>query len=167
MDWEFDDSYGPAYDVAQICLNGHVINDCSRTSSVLNQEHCEKCGEPTRTNCQSCGSDIRGRLLGPGVIHGQFLAPRYCWKCGHSYPWTERRLQAAKDLADEFDELDEADRTKLKASLDDLVKDSPATEVAGRRFKKIVAKLGKESAGAIKSVIIDVLSETAKKVLVQ
>ena len=30
MDWKFDESYGPAYEVAQICLNGHVVNDCAR-----------------------------------------------------------------------------------------------------------------------------------------
>jgi hypothetical protein len=61
--------------------------------------------------------------------------------------------------------LDDDDRKKLKESIDDLVKDSPATQLAGTRVKKILGKLGKESAGAIKSVIIDVLSETAKKIL--
>ena len=167
MDWSFDESYGPAYEVAQICLNGPVINDCARTSQVVNQDHCEKCGQPTTTKCPSCYSNIRGRLLGADVIQGNFAAPSYCWKCGHQYPWTERRLRAAKELADEFDELDEADREKLKKSIDDLVKDSPAMEVAGTRFKKIVGKLGKASGEAIKRVVIDICSEAAKKVLFQ
>jgi hypothetical protein len=66
--------------------------------------------------------------MGPGMIHGgQFDAPSYCWKCGKPYPWTERRLQAAKQLVDEFDdELDESDRAKLKESIDDLAKDTPS-----------------------------------------
>lgn len=152
------------HDVAQLCLNGHVINPRSIEYPEFNQEFCEKCGETTTTDCPSCGSKIRGKTMG-SLIAERFYAPNYCLKCGKPYPWTEHRLRTAKELADGFDELNEDDRKKLKESLDDLVKDSPATEVAGRRFKKIVAKLGKESAGAIKSVIIDVLSETAKKIL--
>jgi hypothetical protein len=70
-------------------------------------------------------------------------------------------------LADELDELDEAERDKLKGSLDDLVKDSPQTEVAASRFKKIMGKLGTQSASALKSIVIDVVSETAKKALFQ
>jgi hypothetical protein len=155
----------PAYDVAQICLNGHVINDCARWSPELNQDHCEKCGEPTTTECQSCGSEIRGRLLGPGIIHVQFFVPSYCWKCGKPYPWTERRLRAAKQLADELEELEPADRDELKASIDDLAKDSPAAELAGKRFKMILGKLGKGSAAMVKSVVTDLLSETLKKTL--
>src|SRR5262249_35658910 len=144
MDWEnFDDHYfgadpfashGRAYDIAQICLNGHVINDRAFTQPNLNQDHCQHCGEPTITKCKSCASEIRGRYVGGPAIHGQFVAPSYCWKCGHPYPWTQRRLQAAKQLADELDELDETDREKLKASLDDLAKNSPAAEIAGTRF---------------------------------
>src|SRR4029453_17465682 len=166
MKFTFGDHDGPAHDVALICLNGHVINDCALTAPELNQDHCDKCGEPTRTKCISCGWEIRGRFMGgPTILLGQFSAPSYCSKCGHPYPWTERRLRAAKELADEFNELDDDDRKKLKESIDDLVKDSPATQLAGTRVKKILAKLGKGSAGARKSVIIDVLSETAKKIL--
>jgi hypothetical protein len=163
MDMYFGDE--PAVDTAQICLNGHVTNDSAIWSPQFNQNFCAKCGEPTTTSCPSCKSAIPGRLLGPSVVHVHFSAPSYCSNCGHAYPWTERRLKAAKQLADEFDELDEADRNTLKASIDDLAEDSPAAEVSGRRFKKIAAKLGKESAGAIKSVITDVLRETAKKIL--
>ena len=99
------------------------------------------------------------------VVAGHAPPPNYCHNCGHSYPWTERRLQTARELADEFDELDEAEKQKLKASLDDLVKDTPKTELAGTRFKKIASKLGRDSYEAMKSVITDILSETAKKTL--
>ena len=137
-------------------------------SQVRNQDHCEKCGEPTTTKCQSCSSEIRGQLLGAGIIQpldGHFSAPSYCPKCGKPYPWTEQRIRAAKNLADEFNELDDDDRKKLKESIDDLVKDSPAAEVAGTRFKKILGKLRTESATMMKNIVVDVLSETAKKIL--
>lgn len=106
--------------------------------------------------------------MGAGIIQpldGHFSAPSYCPKCGKPYPWTEQRIRAAKNLADEFNELDDDDRKKLKESIDDLVKDSPAAEVAGTRFKKILGKLGTESATMMKNIVVDVLSETAKKIL--
>jgi hypothetical protein len=119
----------PFHDAAQICLNGHVINDSSHWSPEFNQKFCSKCGEATTTSCPECGAEIRGRYHAPGVVvlGAQFPAPSYCANCGHSYPWTERRLKAAKALADEFEELNEGERDKLKESLDDLVRDSPQT----------------------------------------
>jgi hypothetical protein len=53
----------------------------------------------------------------------------------------------------------------LKQSLDDLVTDSPKTEVAGLRFKQLVKKVGKESYDAVKTVVTDLVSESIKKTL--
>ena len=66
--------------------------------------------------------------------------PSFCHECGHAYPWVGKRLQAAKDLADELDELSDEEKQKLKATLDDLIPDTPQTEVAGTRFKKIMRR---------------------------
>jgi hypothetical protein len=33
-----------AYDIAQICPNGHVANSSTVHKPELNQEHCAKCG---------------------------------------------------------------------------------------------------------------------------
>jgi Uncharacterized protein conserved in bacteria len=71
----------------------------------------------------------------------------------------------ARELADEFDELDSSDKEKLKGTLDDLVKDSPKTDLATGRFKKIMAKVGKDSYDAMRGIITDIISETAKKTL--
>lgn len=156
---------------SQICLNGHVTS--LQWSPQSNQKFCTKCGEPTITACQQCKAAISGRYSGPprsrysALDPEYFQAPSFCPNCGESYPWTQRRLQAAKDLADELDELDEAERDKLKESLDDLAKDSPQTEVAVTRFKKIMSKLGTQSASALKSIVVDLVSETAKKMLFQ
>jgi hypothetical protein len=77
----------------------------------------------------------------------------------------QERVQAAKELADELEELDEADREELKASLDDLAKDSPAAKVAAARFKKVFAKLREQSAATLGSVVVNALSETARRAL--
>jgi hypothetical protein len=74
-------------------------------------------------------------------------------------------LQAARDLADELDELNPIEREKLKDTLNDLVQDGPKTELATIRFKKIAQKLRKVSVEAIKTVLTDIVSETAKKAL--
>ena len=68
--------------------------------------------------------------------------PSYCHACGKPYPWTALKLEAAKELVEELDGLDAEERQLLKQSLDDLVTDSPKTEVAGLRFKRLMKKGG-------------------------
>jgi hypothetical protein len=68
-------------------------------------------------------------------------------------------------MADELDELSQEDRDRLKGTLDDLIRNTPQTEVAAIRFKKTLAKLGKEGAGAMRDIVVDIASEVAKKAL--
>ena len=153
------------YDTAQICLNGNVINDNFRLHPQHDQRHCNECGEPTIIDCQHCRAEIRGSYEVPGVavVGGAAAAPAFCHACGRSYPWIEKRLAAAKDLAEEFDQLDEAEIQALKGTLDDLIRDTPKTEVAGFRFKKLIKKAGKEAYNAMKDILTDLVSETVKK----
>jgi hypothetical protein len=81
------------YDVAQICLNGHVINDAARTSHEFNERRCRKCGAETITACIECRTPIRGTYHTPGIVvfgGGPVAAPTYCHQCGKAYPWTVR-----------------------------------------------------------------------------
>jgi hypothetical protein len=156
------------YDTAQVCRNGHVINGSFHSSPEFNQNFCDKCGDATVIACSSCAAEIRGDYKSPDamVITGHRPpAPNYCHNCGQPYPWTQKRLTLARELADEFDELDSSDKEKLKGTLDDLVKDSPKTDLATGRFKKIMAKVGKDSYDAMRRIITDIISETAKKTL--
>ncbi|ABA90275.2 protein of unknown function DUF2321 [Syntrophotalea carbinolica DSM 2380] len=155
------DSY---YDVAQICINGHVINSMAKDYPQSNQKYCSDCGEETITACPSCGSNIRGHYHVPGVISfSNFHAPSYCFNCGSPYPWTAIRLEAAAELADELDGLTTDEKEKLKSSLPDLVKDGPKTVVAETRFKKIIKKAGADAYEGMKTILVDVVSETVKK----
>jgi hypothetical protein len=45
------------------------------------------------------------------------------------------------------------------------VRDTPKTTVAATRFKKLVLKGGKELAGGFRDILVDIASETAKKIL--
>lgn len=84
-------------------------------------------------------------------------------KCGKGYPWTEKHLQAAKDFANELDELNPDEKEKLNRSLDDLVREGAAVEIAGIRFNKLMAKVGPGSVETMKNILTDLLSEAAKR----
>lgn len=152
------------YDTAQVCLNGHVTNSMAQTLQTSNQNHCDECGEKTIMACPECSTPIRGEYQVPGVVAiTHYSAPAFCHSCGTSFPWTQRKLDAAKELADEFEELTKKEREKLKGSLDDLISDTPKTQVAEARFKRLMKKAGREAYDGMKSILVDVVSEAVKK----
>lgn len=155
------------YDAAQVCINGHAINDSFRQHPTLNQDFCDKCGAKTITKCESCNAEIRGHYNVPGVaaIGFKYNPPKFCHNCGNSYPWTKAGLESAKELAEEMEGLKPEERESLKKSLDDLVKDSPNTQVAALKFKKLMSKAGKTSANALKDILVNIISESAKKLI--
>lgn len=158
-----DDSH---YDVAQICRNGHVTNSMARDFPNSNQPRCDKCGTPTITACPSCQTPIRGYYHVPGVFGGfHYTAPAFCFKCGDPFPWTAVGLEAARELADELDGLTEDERRDLKRAVDELVREGPRTAVAETKFKKIMRKAGKEGVDAMRSILVDIVSETVKRTL--
>jgi len=157
------DSY---YDTAQICLNGHVISTMASSSPQSNQKYCAECGVQTITACTYCNSPIRGYYHIRGVFgFSDYHKPSYCYNCGKSYPWTVASLEAASELADELEKLTADERQQLKESFPDLVKNTPKTVVAETRFIKLMKKAGSETYDSMKSILIDVVSETVKKSL--
>ena len=151
------------YDVAQICQNGHVANSSSQNLPEFNQKFCERCGSVTITNCPDCNSPIRGSYW--GSMSGGYDVPSFCINCGQPFPWTKSKIQAAHELAQEIDNISDDDRIILQKSIDDLVKDSPSTSLAVTRFKKIMVKVGQTTAGMFREILVDFLSEAAKKAL--
>jgi hypothetical protein len=152
------------YSSAQICLNGHLITDILSISPHQHEEHCHVCGKRTITACETCGSAIRGQEL-DGFYDDDYSPPSYCHNCGSAYPWTAAKLQAAKELAEELDDLTPDERDKLKGTLDDLVADTPRTALAATRFKKLTAKAGSAIAEGFRQILVDVVSESAKKMI--
>ena len=135
------------YHTALICLNGHVITDRLGSGPDSASKFCKKCGAATVSKCQGCNTGIQGdyEVEGVAVIgFGMRSAPKFCHNCGKPYPWTAARIEAAKTLADEIDELSESEKLLLKSSIDDIVTDSPKTDVGIVRFKKYASKGGEE-----------------------
>lgn len=151
------------YDVAQICLNGHVITEFAAKPD-YRQDFCAKCGARTITACEACRKDIRGYLHGSGFF-GEYDRPAFCQYCGQPYPWSASALAAAREIADELDNLNPEEREALKGTLDDLVRDSARTSVAVLRFKKYATKAGSVGAAGLKDVLVSVVTEAARKAI--
>jgi hypothetical protein len=168
------------YDIAQICLNGHMVNDRSQSRPEFSKKFCPDCGAETITQCPECHQPIQGALHSTYRIGGSRYLRRpsgthtsttdgsvraYCHACGKPYPWTSRSVEVAKALAQELDGLSDADKLLLQSSIDDLVTDTPKTNVAVIRFKKLMPKVGRQAADGFKNILISVLSEAVKKQL--
>lgn len=152
------------YDRAQICINGHVANSRSINSPQCNQKFCETCGTATIAYCPKCNAPIRGYYYGGKSNVVPYVAPGFCIACGESFPWTKSKIEATDALAKELD-VNEEDRAVLAKSIDELVKDTPSSQVAAIRFKKIMIKIGETSGLMFREILINVISEAAKKTI--
>ena len=159
-------THGNWYDTAQICTNGHVINEQLVSSPHINKKFCDKCGAPTITNCQCCHATIRGAYhFGPNT--SSWTRPSFCPECGKPYPWTEAKLKAAHELTDLLEDLSPEEREILKKSFNDIVRETPQTTVAATQFKRLAAKVGKIAAEQLRELVVDIASETAKKIILE
>jgi hypothetical protein len=91
-------------------------------------------------------------------------APAYCHNCGSPYPWTQANLEALRDIALEAEELG-AEREQLAATVGDLTLDTPKATLAATRWKRALSKAGEFAGTAARQILVEVASETAKKIL--
>jgi hypothetical protein len=68
-------------------------------------------------------------------------------------------------FAELLDMKDEEQREELRRDLDAVATEQPRTQVAALKIKRLIAKVGKETAGVARDVLVDIVSETAKKVI--
>jgi hypothetical protein len=89
----------------------------------------------------------------------------FCGNCGMPYPWTERKLSAAAELLAEDETLNATEKEQLTDSLTEMTSENPRTTLAATKFKKLAAKAGRGLGDALQKTLVNVLSETAKKVM--
>lgn len=81
-------------DIAQICLNGHLVNVATIDRPDLNRAFCGKCGEKTTTCCTECGQEIPGYVHGQdGPYFGHVVLPN-CEGCGEPHPWAKSQSKS-------------------------------------------------------------------------
>ena len=153
------------YDIAQICLNGHVLTTTVNTSPERTAKHCKKCGEATITACPSCNAAIRGFYHIQNVVRmrASYSVPSFCHNCGKPYPWTERKLQAAEELINELEEISDVEKKKAIDSLPDLMTETPGTELAVSRFKRLYDKVPLSLKETFRKLVVDISAEAIKK----
>jgi len=99
-----------------------------------------------------------------GYSFEMFHPPAFCQYCGGAFPWTERKQQAALDLF--IDECqDAAAREEFKSSIEQITKDTPQAQVAGKRIMRLLGKIGKGTATAIREIVVDIAAEAVKRTL--
>jgi hypothetical protein len=154
------------YETAQVCINGHVITSAIESSRSSMQDFCEDCGKPTIIKCSDCKTHIRGSYRSQNaVLITEYIVPKFCYKCGRPFPWTKAKLDAVRELVEFEEKITTKEKELLKNSLDDIIAENPKTEMAAIKFKHIMAKVGQETAKALRDIIVDIASETAKKIL--
>jgi hypothetical protein len=75
-----------------------------------------------------------------------------------------RLLGAVRQLADEAT-LNAVEKQQLKDSLPGIFSETLQTQVSSVRVKRLLGKGGIEVARAMRDILVDVVSETAKKVI--
>ena len=153
------------FDTAQVCLNGHIITEMAESNPNYKRNFCEECGKKTITSCPKCNEKINGYHHITGVIHsGSSKPPSYCPSCGKPYPWTKSKIDALKELVKELDEISD-DEKKILSNVDELIVETPKTELASNRFKKTLHKISPESQDMIKKIGINLVCEAAKNLI--
>ena len=156
------------YKTAQICMNGHMTARNIESRPEFMSNFCSDCGAKTITTCPDCKTNIRGSYYSPGVIStGSVDVPAYCHECGRHYPWTTANLKAARELISNLDELSDEEREQLKSALEDLTEGGPKTEIAARRWKKLMPKLAKGAGESLQKIATSLFTDVVKRAIVE
>jgi hypothetical protein len=145
----------------KICTNGHVLIDSDPLSR---DTFCEKCGSKMLINCPNCRTSIYTFNFDGIIFLGtpNYDRPSYCKSCGKPYPWTQSALEATALILQEDKELSEQDRKNLGESLPDLISETPKTQLALIRLKKVLPVVGHFTAEALRQFVIDFGCDLAK-----
>ena len=152
------------YHGATICLNGHTVSKYDSNY----QKFCSRCGSETYSHCPSCNSPIRGLydVEGVAIIGSRpYSVPYYCYNCGSPYPWTQKILDNAVELLSLDEDLDESSKELIRSAIPELIVDTPTTPVYAAKYKKGISKASEILSSSMHNLLVDVISESAKKIL--
>jgi hypothetical protein len=163
---EYSRRGGDWTDQMQVCINGHIITAYAISEPESRKKFCSECGSPTINTCSACGAPIRGHRHIEGVIglYDDAEPDKHCENCGSAFPWQDAAIENLRGLLREGD-LTEQEAQEFESALPDILTDTPKTQLASLKLKRLLPKLGNSVYGIVIKVVSDVASETAKKAL--
>lgn len=159
---------------ATYCLKGHLVGaedapprDWDQVQEAALREFDEDEGYKPPAFCTDCGSAIISTCnqCQKKIAFENGRRPQYCRWCGSPFPWTVGALSAAREYADELDQLSSEEKIALKATFDELTTNTARTPLAATHFKKFMDKVGSPAAEILKKIVETVLTEAAKKTI--
>ncbi len=156
------------FDVAQICLNGHLVNEASKKSPQFSSKFCRKCGQRTIDKCPLCKAHISGLYQAtgtPNIISPESPVPLYCHDCGKPYPWTQTTLDTAIELISGEDGLTPEEKATITKSLPDIITQTPRTPLAATKVKAVMEKMSGVGKEGFKQLLSDITTESAKPLI--
>lgn len=151
------------YHRASICLKGHIISNEEK----IENEYCEKCGSEIINYCPNCQKEIRGKKYEADDNPRKFPyhLPKYCYNCGKPYPWTLSRIKSIEACILEDESISSNEKEELTTLIPDIITETPNTNSASIKFKKVLSKIGGVTKEMLTKIIIEVACEAAKTYL--
>ena len=154
------------HDIAQICINGHLINSSSTKYPGCNKKYCSDCSAEVIDKCPECKFPLQGEIHDDGLFLPMNIGiPKYCPNCGKPYPWTKAKLDALNEMIDLVDELNYDEKNELKKSGELISTDNPRSQIAVYKIKKYMNKVGSSLGEKLQELFVDIASETAIKTM--
>ena len=155
---------GKLYHHGVICVNGHVITFSLNSLDDYYDKYCQKCGSQTITSCPSCNNPILGWSYNPDVVVIADVNPSpFCRFCGKPFPWAAKKNDIEEKI-DSSSNLSDEEKKSMKNNLGAIISESPQTKTATENFVESLKKVGKQAAKEIRSLTVEISSETAKKI---
>ena len=156
------------YDIAQICMNGHVVTSMAVTSQDFKKDFCKQCGAKTICNCVDCNKPIKGHYHVSGVIGGySYDPPRFCDSCGSPFPWIKVKIEAANELVELIESLNNDEKKDFQSAIYELIRETAKVPVAKVKLKKYLVKVDSDISDGIKDVLKDTLSEELRNEIIK
>lgn len=151
-------------DIAQICINGHIINELYLSSPEDNRDYCNGCGAETITKCTKCHKPIKGNYITdmPMFRIENFSLPKYCEYCGSPFPWTITMISLIKDLIYLTDNLTQDQKSDFLSAIEELIKGTPKCIIANVKFRKYIKIVDAETAVNVNEILKEILVEPVR-----
>ena len=153
---------GEGFHSADICRRGHVVTAVHELREGPPTNFCEKCGADVIGACPDCRTPIRGSAK--SMYIREYHAPNHCFHCGKAFPWTAEGLGSLRELIAESNAPGSV-KVELLKDLDALLSETPRTQIAVLRMKNFLARTGDQVVPAVRQVVIEIATASAKKTL--